>query len=132
MKKIILHIVLILLLAGCNSMGTKQKGEGLVNAMDEYIAALRWGRFDSAIGYHLEKDDTTPEIDSSTLEHIKVTEHKIKKKTISDSHDSATVEMEIQYYHNEYGTLKKISVKQEWWYHEDYKRWFLSSEFPKF
>ncbi len=119
MKKIILHIALLSLLTACNSIGTKQKGEGLVNAMDEYVAALRWGRFDSAKEYHLNEDETTREIDSSQLEYIRVTGHKIKKKTISDTHDSATVEMEMQYYHNEYATLKKIIIKQDWWYHED-------------
>ena len=132
MRKVILHIALLSLLAACNSIGTKQKGEGLVNAMDEYEAALRWGRFESAMEYHLQEDETQPEIDSSQLEFIKVTGNKIKKKTINDDLDAATVEMVMQYYHKEYGTLKKITIVQEWWYHEELKRWFLSSDFPKF
>ena len=132
MRNILLIITLSLVLAACNSIGTRQKGEGLVNSMDEYVAALRWGRFDSAKQYHLEKDQSTPEIDSSQLDYIRVTGHTIKKKDINEELDEASVERKMQCYHNEYGTLKKILIKQNWWYSEDLKRWFISSDFPKF
>lgn len=120
------------MLAACNGVGTRKKGDDLVTAMDEYVAALRWGRFDKAKEYHMQKDGERAEIDSSQLEYIRVTGHTIKKKTVNEALDEATVKMEIQYYHNEYGTLKKIVVDQVWWYQEDAKKWFLSSDFPKF
>ncbi len=132
MLKQITLLTLVLMLAACNAAGTRTKADGLTTAMDEYVAALRWGRFDSAREYHMHKDGTRPDIDSSQLEYIRVTGHTIKKKTVNDALDEATVKMEIQYYHNEYGTLKKLVIDQQWWYSDEAKRWFLSSDFPKF
>jgi hypothetical protein len=132
MPKLTFILTLLLMLIACNSIGTKQKGEGLVTAMDEYIAALRWGRFDSAIEYHLNKDETLQEIDTSQLEYIKVTEHSIKKKTINEDMDEALVEVRMEYYHSQYATVKKIIFKQVWWLHEKSRKWHLSSDFPKF
>ena len=132
MPKHILLLILVLLLAACNGVGTRKKGDGLVTAMDEYVAALRWGRFDKATEYHMDKNGEHAVIDTSQVEYIRVTGHTIKKKTVNEDLDEAAVKMEIQYYHNEYGTLKKIVIDQIWWYQEDARKWFLSSDFPKF
>lgn len=132
MRKLTFFLTFILLIAACNGISTRKKGDGLITAMDEYVAALRWGRFDSAKAFHLGKDDTQPQIDSSQLEYIRVTGHTVKKKTINEALDEAVVEIEMEYYNNEYGTLKKIIIKQAWWYHHKANSWYLSSDFPKF
>lgn len=132
MPKQIFILALALMLVACNGIGTRQKADGLKTSMEEYIAALRWGRFDSAKEYHMNEDETRPDIDTSELEYIKVTEHSVKKKTINDDMDEAIVEIKMEYYHNQYGTLKKITFGQVWWLHEKSKKWFLSSDFPKF
>ena len=132
MSRLLLVSTLSFFLVACNSIGTRSKGEGLVNAVDEYVAALRWGRFEKAAEYHMSEDGSRPEIDASQGEYIRVTGHTMKKKEVNDTLDAAAVKIEMQYYHNEYGTLKKIIIDQEWWYQEDLKGWFLSTEFPKF
>lgn len=132
MSRRIILILLAVFIGACNSVGTRQKGDGLVTALDEYVAALRWGRFDSAREYHLKKDGTVPDIDTSQAEYIRVTGHTMKKKVISEDMDSAAVQIEMQYYHNEYGTLKKIVFDQGWWYEEASKRWLIHTDFPKF
>ena len=132
MPKLIIVVFLAIVLAACNGLGARQKGDGLVTAMDEYVAALRWGRFDSAKAYHLKEDGSQPQFDSAQLEYIRVTGHTVKKKTINETLDEAEVEMEMQYYNNEYGTLKKINVNLVWWYDGNSKRWYLGSDFPKF
>lgn len=132
MPKQIIIFSLMIILSACNGVGTRKKAEGLETAIDEYVAALRWGRFDKAMEYHVNKDNINPEIDSSKLEHIKVTGHVFKKKTVNEEIDAATLQIEMQYYNKEYGTLKKIIIDQEWWFSEDVKSWFLSSDFPKF
>jgi hypothetical protein len=120
------------MLAACNGVGSRKKAEGLEFAIDEYVAALRWGRFDKAVEYHVHKEDKPVNIDVSELEYIRVTGHTFKKKTINKEIDEAILQLELQYYHDQYGTLKKIIVDQTWWYQADAKSWFLDSEFPKF
>ena len=132
MPRILLVSALCFFLLACNSASTRSKGEGLKDSLDEYVASLRWSRFEKAAEYHVNKDGSRPEIDASQGEYIRVTGHSMKKKEINEALDEARVRVELQYYHNEYGTLKKILVDQEWWYGEEQKRWFLSSEFPKF
>jgi hypothetical protein len=132
MPKIIIILSLILMMTACNGVGTKKKAEGLETAIDEYVAALRWGRFDKALEYHFDKEDNSPDIDTSKLEYIKVTEHTFKKKVINDEIDEAALQLEVKYYHEEYGTVKKIIVDQVWWYKEETESWLISSEFPKF
>ena len=132
MPKIIIILSLILMMTACNGVGTKKKAEGLETAIDEYVAALRWGRFDKALEYHFDKEDNSPDIDTSKLEYIKVTEHTFKKKVINDEIDEAALQLEVKYYHEEYGTVKKRIVDQVWWYKEETESWLISSEFPKF
>ncbi len=132
MPKLILVFLLALTIVACNGAGTRKKAAGLQMAMDEYVAALRWGRFDKAKEYHIDKEGNRPEIESSQLEYIRVSGHKVKAKTVNEEIDEATMQFEMQYYHNEYATLKKIIVDQQWWFDEDAKAWFLSSDFPKF
>jgi hypothetical protein len=132
MPKIIIIFSLILMLTACNGVGTKKKSEGLETAIDEYVAALRWGRFDKAVEYHFDKEDNSLDVDTSKLEYIKVTGHTFKKKVINEEVDEAALQLELQYYNEEYGTVKKIIIDQVWWYSEDAKRWLLSSDFPKF
>ena len=132
MPKHIFIFTLIVILTACNGVGSRKKAEGLETAIDEYVAALRWGRFDKAMEYHVDKENNRPEIDTSKLEYIKVTGHVFKKKTINEEIDEAILQIEMQYYHKEYGTLKKIIIDQDWWYAEKAKKWFLSNDFPKF
>jgi hypothetical protein len=131
LKRIFIYS-LVLMLVACNGVGTRKKAEGLEKAIDEYVAALRWGRFDKAREYHLDKDGKSAEIDTSKLQYIKVTGHTFKKKTVNKEIDEASLQIEMQYYHEQYGTLKKLIIDQSWWFNEDAKSWFLSSEFPSF
>lgn len=128
----ILLVALCCLLPGCNSVSTRKAGETLVTTLDDYVAALRWGRFDQAAQYHRKRDKSRSEIDTSQVDYIRVTGHTMKKKTVNDAVDEAQVEVELQYYHNEYGTLKKTVIQQDWWYDQELKGWFLASDFPKF
>ncbi len=132
MPKIIFVLTLAITLVACNGMSTRAKGDGLMTAMDDYIAALRWGRFDKAKEYHLNKDGKRPEIDTSQLDHIRVTGEKFRKKTVNEALDEATVQVEVEYYNTDYGTLKKLMLNQVWWYQEETKSWYLSSDFPEF
>ena len=117
-SRLISVVLLSILLVACNSVSTKSQGESLVTAIDEYVAALRWSRFDRAAQTHLNPEKGVMDIDTEQLEYIRVTGHEIKKKSVNEAVNEAQVEVKLQYYHNEYGTLKRTRVKQAWWYSE--------------
>jgi len=132
MRKIVFIVTLAISLVACNSMSTRSKAEGLTTAMDDYSAALRWGLFDKAKEFHVKKDGERPEIDTSKLDHIRVTGEKIREKTVNEALDEATVKLEVEYYNTDYGKIKKLMLKQVWWYQEETKSWYLGSDFPDF
>lgn len=122
---------LFLLLVSCGA-ADKKKVNDLNRAIDNYVAALRWSRIDDASRLHLDRDRNRPEIDTSAMEQVRVTGYKIKKKIISDDLNEASVTSELDYYKTEYGTLKQMTLEQEWWYDEESKRWYIESGFPTF
>ena len=72
------------------------------------------------------------DINLEPMETIRVTGYHIKDKIINEDFTEASVSGELNYYHTEYGTLKKIPLSQKWWFEEESDRWFLESDFPTF
>jgi hypothetical protein len=130
--KLPVFLLMFLLLLACANQGEKQKAETLNDAINEYAYALRWGRIDDALTYHINDDGSRPDIDVSIMKFIRVTGFTIKQRTINPDQTEATVESELNYYHDQYGTLKSLEYIQLWLYMPDVKKWLLSSEFPKF
>jgi len=125
-------VSLAVLLTACGAAETRHKLGNLDHAIDEYAYALRWQRIDDAVAFHKRKDGTKPNIDTSTMNNVRVTGFKIDKRILSDDMTSATVTGELDYYKEDVGTLHKLHFEQHWWYDEDAKHWYLSSDFPKF
>jgi len=118
-------------LAACGAVGTKKLND-LDRAIDSYVAALRWSRIDDASRRHLGKDYKQPEIDTSTMDQVRVTSYTIKKKVVNEDLNEASVISELDYYKTEYGTLKQMTLEQAWWYDEESKQWYIESDFPNF
>ncbi len=122
---------LLVLMVACGAAATK-KMNNLERSIDRYVAALRWSRPDEARSFHLDRDRNKPEIDTSIMDTIRVTGYKVRKKVVNEDLSEATVISNLDYYSNEYGTLKTMTLEQEWWYDEEAERWFIESGFPVF
>ncbi len=125
-------LMLLLALVACGDAGVRKKVENLDTVIDEYAYALRWMRKNDAVAYHMKRDKTRPNIDTSEMDVIRVTGFTIKEKTLNTDMTGATVVGELVYYHNEYGTLKTITYTQSWWYDAEAKKWYTESDFPEF
>lgn len=134
MKKTLFWITvcLIVALSGCSGVKTKRRVLTLDDSINHYVQDLRWSRLDDAAAYHVNRDGQKADIDLKAMEPIKITEYRIIDKKVNDDVTEATVTGELEYYNNEYGTLKKISLHQKWWFEEKSGKWFLESDFPKF
>jgi hypothetical protein len=130
--KIIVLTALLLSMSACGSTGEKQKLETLNDAIDNYAYALRWGRIDDAVAYHINKNGIKPEIDLALMKSIRVTGFTIRGRDVNPEQTEATVKGEFNYYHDQYGTLRTMEYTQNWWYQPETKKWFLDSEFPVF
>ncbi len=127
-----LTILLFAVLLSCGGTTERQKMETLSNAIDDYAYALRWGRTDDAVSYHINEDGSRPEIDSSVMDSIRVTGFEITDRTINPEQTEATVKGELNYYQNNSATIRTLEYDQHWWYESDSGQWFLDSDFPDF
>lgn len=127
----LLICVLVGVLAGCGA-AEKKKLTNLNDSIESYGYALRWSRSDEAREFHLERDHTRWEIDLSAMDEIRVTSYKIRNRVVNKTLDEATVEAELNYYNEQYGTVKNMTLEQQWWYDPESERWYIESDFPTF
>lgn len=125
-------VCLVVVLSGCGGASNKKRLSVLDDSIDRYVQALRWSRLDDAVSYHVGRDGGKAGIDLTPMEPIRITEYRIIEKIVNDDFTEATVTGELNYYHNEYGTLKKIPLRQKWWFEEESRKWYLESNFPVF
>lgn len=127
-----LTICLIVVLTGCTGVKTKSRVLSLDDSINHYVQDLRWSRLDEAAAYHVNRDGQKADIDLKAMAPIRITEYRIIDKTVNEDITEATVTGELEYYSNDYGTLKKIPLHQIWWFEEKSGKWYLESDFPKF
>ena len=123
---------LLVVLSGCGGISNTKRMSILQDSIDIYVQSLRWARLDEAASYHVRRDGTKIEVDLAPMETVRVTGYSIKDKDVNDDYTEATVTGELNYYHTEYGTLKKIPLEQKWWFQQETGKWLLESDFPKF
>ena len=123
-------ILVSMLQFGCGGTMQRQKLENLDYAIDDYAYALRWGRLNDAVAYHMDEEGDKPTIDTSIMDSIRVTSFRITEKTLNTEQTEATVKGEFRYYDERYGTLRSLDYEQRWWYEPDSKKWLMDGEFP--
>ena len=127
-----LTIFVIILVAACANLSVKNQADKLKTALDDYGAALRWGRYNQAYAYHFDRDGTQPQVDLNALEKYSVTAFRPVDPALNAEATEATVPVEIDYYDEQYGTLRKFKYIQKWWFNAEIKRWLIASDFPVF
>lgn len=133
LRQYIIFIFTLVLLASCNGPGgIKKRVTSLDETITDYNVAWRWGFFNKIEDYHRKNDDEEQKFDRSSFKNIRITGYSISEKIINEDIDEATVTGVLNYYNNEYGTLKELPFTHHWWYEEESKRWFNGSDYPEF
>ena len=127
-----LLVFVVILIAACANLSIKNQADKLKTTLDDYGAALRWGRYNYAYTFHIDQEGKQPLIDLNALENFSVTAFKPVDPVLNAEGTEATIPVEIDYYDEQYGTLKKFKYIQKWWFNAEAKRWLIASEFPQF
>ena len=127
-----LAVFVVILIAACANMSVRNQADKLGTTLDDYGAALRWGRYNHAYAYHFDKEGKQPPVDLNALEKFSVTSFKPVDPVLNEDATEATVPVQIDYYDEQYGTLKTFKYIQKWWFNAEIKRWLTSSDFPVF
>jgi len=128
----ILLLLSLIAMTGCAGANFKNQVDKLDTALTQYGVALRWGHYNQAITYHMNRDGEQPLVDINNLEHFNITAFRPIDPVVNEDGMKATIQIEIDYYDKEYGVLRKIRETQYWWYNEEFKRWLIESDFPAF
>ena len=127
-----ISFLLMVLLQSCNSFKVRETVDSLENTVTYYNVALRWGMYKEAYSYHYSPDGKQPPAKLDGLEEISVTGIEVTEKTINKEHNKAYVETTITYFLKTQGTIKKLKLKQNWWFNKENKQWFVDYPFPEF
>ncbi len=127
--RIIFVLFLTLLLSACFSMAEKKQKNALDNAMNQYRIAMRWGRWDTLMGFRAVK---APEVPQQDLDNIRVTSYEIRQPPVAVSDGVVAQVVEIEYVLNDLQRLRKVYDRQEWRLDKENKVWELFSPFPEF
>lgn len=125
-------IIMLVLLAACNSFGTQKKMTNLEDSITSYEVALRWAQYLDAYNYHVSPNGTQPPVNLDKMSDISVTGIDISDKVVDEDQTKALVKGVIRYYNKNQGTEKKLKLEQTWWYNEKNKQWYIDGEFPVF
>jgi len=127
-----LIVFVVILIAACANLSVINQTDKLRNALNDYGTALRWGSYNHAYAFHFDQEGNRPVVDMNALEKFSVTDFRPVDPVVNEDGTAATVPVEIDYYDEQYGTLKKFKYVQNWWFNTEIKRWLTSSDFPVF
>ncbi len=123
-------VLLVSICSACTALNTQNQQDKFETSIGQYGAALRWGRYNEAYSFHIRKDETQPEVDLEKLEKFSVASFKILERTVNPETTEIILLVEIGYYDEQFGTLRKMKQKQIWWFNEKIKRWLTEADYP--
>jgi hypothetical protein len=132
MMKNLPWIILLGLLAACSNLNTRNQVDRLHLQLNAYGADLRWGRYSQAYKLHRDQHGNRIEVDLEQLEKYSVTSFRPVDPVVNDDGTEAVIPVEIDYYDEQYGDLRKIKTTQRWWLNKEEKIWYIESDFPVF
>lgn len=127
--RIISGILLILLLAGCQTLSERRQANELQNVLRNYEGVIRWGLIEQA------KRFLPPDAEFSSVKPagtLRVTHYEVIQGPSVLEEGKALQTAVIQYIFEESQVVKEIVDQQTWTYDPQVERWYLVSPLPSF
>lgn len=121
---------LVLAPAGCGKVKEDRKKLALESATNGYRQAIRWGFYESAVGFL--HPDVRPDVDFAGLSNVRVTAYETLVPAVITPDDKAVEVVMIEYVLNDRQVVKRLNDRQEWRYDPVRLSWWLHSGLPPF
>ena len=125
-------LTVLLCLAGCGSMHTRQRLGELEESLRTYGRLLRWGEYEAALKYMVRREAEEGSVDLGLLRNIRITAYDVLSRTVEPDNTEAVIRVKIDFYDADYGRLRSLMDVQTWWYSDEHERWFLDDSLPDF
>ncbi len=131
MRNLLWSLLLVLALSACSAYFLRDDFD---QSLDRYNHLVRWHDLDAASLFVTEPLLKQYQARASAARDIRIVDYRIVRTNFDAERRTASVEIEIDYYHVASNRLKTMHDKQEWAYLEETgtKRWRLMSLLPEF
>ncbi len=121
--------LLLVLTIGFGACSTDKKKMDMDNTLRLYEKSIRWGAYGDA---QTVQKDLSNFVDPEKFSEIKVISYDVIRQEIHGDFDRVDQTVEIRFYHEQQGTVKKLVDQQTWLYDEDRGIWQLEGPLPNF
>jgi hypothetical protein len=128
---LILAVLIAALAGGCAAYKDDRRQDALEAATNAYATALRWGYYETAIGY-LHPDKRKVVDVPKELVNIHVAGYDVVQPPIPAGENEVAQIVQIDYLHQDVQRMKSLSDRQKWRYDPTTKTWWLYSGLPVF
>jgi len=129
--RMLVVLAAVLCACGCASYREDRRHDALEAATNAYAAALRWGYYETAVGYLHPGKRKVAEI-PKTLTNIRVTRYDVVQPPIPTGDDDRVQVVQIDYLHEDVQSVHSLTDRQTWRYEPESKTWWLYSGLPAF
>ena len=121
----------LLCTSGCATYSEDRRQDALEAATNGYAAALRWGYYETAVGYlHPEKRKVVDV--PKALTNIRVTRYDVVQPPIAVGETERVQVVQIDYLDQDVQSVHSLTDRQTWRYVPESKTWWLYSGLPAF
>lgn len=132
-KFIVKFVVLMLLLMGCAGLNLeKENWKKFEQTSKAYLLSYRWGDYDLVYGFKKPPKINEQAADVRDFSDLRVTSYKVKQTIMSEDETVVVQIVDFEYYRTRDITVRTLTDRQRWEYDKEKKRWYLSSDLPRF
>lgn len=124
-------LVALLCASGCATYREDREKDALEAATNGYAAALRWGYYETAVGYLHPEKRKIAEVPKG-LTKIRVTRYDVVQPPVPMGDNERVQVVQIDYLHEDVQSLRSLTDRQTWRYEPQAKSWWLYSGLPAF
>lgn len=128
---VVVTLTVLACTSGCATYREDRKQDALEAATTAYAAALRWGYYETAVGYLHPEKRKVAEVPKS-LGNIRVTGYDVVQPPVPVGENERVQVVHIDYVHEDVQSVRSLTDRQTWRYDAPTKAWWLDSGLPAF
>jgi uncharacterized protein YceK len=128
---VVVTLAVLVCASGCATYREDRKQDALEAATTAYAAALRWGYYETAMGYLHPEKRKVAEVPKS-LRNIRVTGYYVVQPPVPVGDNERVQVVRIDYVHEDVQSVRSLTDRQTWRYERSNKIWWLDTGLPAF
>jgi hypothetical protein len=124
-------LVVAFLVAGCAAVERDRRVMTLDSTTRAYQHAMRWGDFESALGF-LPPEKRQEQEWPAVFDDLRITRYDIQGPMVMLTDTQATQTIAVEYLYEYNQVVRKVTDRQSWRWDDQAQAWWLESGFPDF